>query len=80
MAVPDVDQLHAFLVDRFSRRREIVDFRSDVIYQHASTQVVSPLRVPPCGRSAREPVPPGPAPCGGRGRPWLRARCRRRAR
>lgn len=43
VAVPDVDQLHTFLMDRFSQRREIVNFRSNVIYQHVSTQVISPL-------------------------------------
>ncbi|MHC5262686.1 Lrp/AsnC family transcriptional regulator [Streptomyces sp. UC4497] len=47
VAVPDVDHLHAFLMDRFSPRREVVNFRSNVIYQHvSSTQVVSPLHDP----------------------------------
>ncbi|MGD6741558.1 Lrp/AsnC family transcriptional regulator [Streptomyces sp. BH106] len=47
VAVPDVDHLHAFLMDRFSPRREVVNFRSNVIYQHvSSTQVVSPLHAP----------------------------------
>ncbi|MER5470585.1 Lrp/AsnC family transcriptional regulator [Streptomyces sp. NPDC002935] len=44
VAVPDVDQLHSFLLDRFSKRREIVNFRSSVIYQHLSNPVTSPLR------------------------------------
>ncbi|MDI3419807.1 Lrp/AsnC family transcriptional regulator [Streptomyces luteolus] len=43
VAVPDVDQLHTFLMDRFSQRREIVNFRSSVIYQHVANQVISPL-------------------------------------
>jgi DNA-binding Lrp family transcriptional regulator len=43
VAVQDVDQLHAFLMDRFSQRREIVNFRSSVIYQHVNTPVISPL-------------------------------------
>ncbi|MEU1050269.1 hypothetical protein ABZ400_34735 [Streptomyces sp. NPDC005897] len=30
-------------MDRFSQRREIINFRSNVIYQYVSTQVVSPL-------------------------------------
>ncbi|MEV4703978.1 Lrp/AsnC family transcriptional regulator [Actinoplanes sp. NPDC049316] len=43
VAVPDVDALHAFLMDKFSGRREIVGFRSSVIYQHARKQVVEQL-------------------------------------
>jgi DNA-binding Lrp family transcriptional regulator len=45
VAVPSVDGLHAFLMDKFSGRREIVGFRSSVIYQHTSKQVVEPLDV-----------------------------------
>jgi DNA-binding Lrp family transcriptional regulator len=44
VAVPSVDSLHALLMDKFSKRREIVGFRSSVIYQHARNQVVAPLR------------------------------------
>lgn len=43
VAVPSVDSLHAFLMDKFSKRREIVGFRSSVIYQHSRNQVISPL-------------------------------------
>lgn len=43
VAVPSVDALHAFLMDKVSKRREIVSFRSSIIYQHARTQVVVPL-------------------------------------
>ncbi|MEU4558679.1 Lrp/AsnC family transcriptional regulator [Actinoplanes sp. NPDC023936] len=43
VAVPSVDSLHAFVMDKFSGRREIVGFRSSVIYQHARRQVVEPL-------------------------------------
>jgi DNA-binding Lrp family transcriptional regulator len=43
VAVPSVDGLHAFLMDRLSKRREIVGFRSSVIFQHASNQVIEPL-------------------------------------
>ncbi|MGC9666490.1 Lrp/AsnC family transcriptional regulator [Planosporangium sp. 12N6] len=43
VAVQDVDSLHAFLMDRFSKRREIVNFRSSVIYQHTSNTVIAPL-------------------------------------
>ncbi|MFC7304889.1 Lrp/AsnC family transcriptional regulator [Streptomyces monticola] len=43
VAVRDVDQLHAFLMDHLSQRREVVNFRSSVIYQHVNSPVVGPL-------------------------------------
>jgi DNA-binding Lrp family transcriptional regulator len=43
VAVPSVDGLHAFLMDKFSGRREIVGFRSSIIYQHARKQVIEPI-------------------------------------
>jgi DNA-binding Lrp family transcriptional regulator len=46
VAVQDVDHLHAFLMDRFSERREIVSFRTSVIYQHSRNAVIAPLATP----------------------------------
>jgi DNA-binding Lrp family transcriptional regulator len=43
VAVQDVEHLHAFLLDRLSKRREIVGFRTSVIYQHTGSTVVAPL-------------------------------------
>ena len=43
VAVPSVDALHSFLMDRFTGRREIVGFRSSVIYQHTRNRVIEPL-------------------------------------
>ena len=43
VAVPSVDALHSFLMDRFTGRREIVGFRSSVIYQHVRKPVIEPL-------------------------------------
>ncbi|WP_249998543.1 Lrp/AsnC family transcriptional regulator [Actinoplanes sp. M2I2] len=43
VGVPDVDSLHAFLMDKFSGRREIAGFRSSVIYQHTRKAVIEPL-------------------------------------
>ena len=43
VGVPDVDSLHAFLMDKFSGRREITGFRSSVIYQHTRKAVIEPL-------------------------------------
>jgi hypothetical protein len=38
-----VDALHVFLMDKFTGRREIVGFRSSVIYQHSRKPVIEPL-------------------------------------
>jgi DNA-binding Lrp family transcriptional regulator len=43
VAVPSVDGLHGFLMDKFSGRREIVGFRSSVIYEHSRKPVIEPL-------------------------------------
>ncbi|GAA2627145.1 AsnC family transcriptional regulator [Paractinoplanes durhamensis] len=43
VAVPSVDALHSFLMDKFTGRREIVGFRSSVIYQHARKPVIESL-------------------------------------
>jgi DNA-binding Lrp family transcriptional regulator len=43
VAVPDIEWLHAFLMDRFSARREVVSFRSSVIYRQTSTHALTPL-------------------------------------
>jgi DNA-binding Lrp family transcriptional regulator len=42
----DIDHLHAFLLDRFTSRREIVGFRTSIIYQHLTKQVLEPLPEP----------------------------------
>jgi DNA-binding Lrp family transcriptional regulator len=43
VAVPSVDALHSFLMDKFTGRREIVGFRSSVIYQHVRKAVIESL-------------------------------------
>lgn len=43
VAVRDLDHLHAFLIDRLSQRREVVSFRSQIVYQSAQKQVLEPL-------------------------------------
>jgi DNA-binding Lrp family transcriptional regulator len=43
VGVPSVDALHSFLMDKFSQRREIVGFRSSVIYQHTQNRVLNEL-------------------------------------
>ena len=43
VTVQDIDHLHAFLLDRFTSRREIIGFRTSIIFQHLSRQVLEPL-------------------------------------
>lgn len=43
VSVPSVDYLHGFLMDKFTERREVVGFRTSVIYQHTYNQVLAPL-------------------------------------
>ncbi|GAA3023710.1 Lrp/AsnC family transcriptional regulator [Streptosporangium longisporum] len=49
VALQDLDHLHAFLLDRLSKRREIAGFRTSVIFQRVHNTVLS--RLP-------EPLPP----------------------
>ncbi|MFG1709035.1 Lrp/AsnC family transcriptional regulator [Nonomuraea sp. M3C6] len=44
VAVQDLDHLHAFLLDRLSKRKEIVGFRTSVVYQQVQKAV--PTRLP----------------------------------
>jgi DNA-binding Lrp family transcriptional regulator len=50
VAVQDVEHLRAFLLDRFSQRREIVSFRTSVVFQHSASTVITPA-VPSPGPS-----------------------------
>jgi DNA-binding Lrp family transcriptional regulator len=43
VAVRDIDHLHEFLMDRFTRRKEIVSFRTSVVYQHLRSPVLTEL-------------------------------------
>jgi hypothetical protein len=43
VAVQDVEHLRAFLLERLSRRREIVGFRTSVVFQHSANTVVTPV-------------------------------------
>ncbi len=44
VAVQDLDHLHAFLLDRLSKRREIAGFRTSVIFQQVRS--TAPARLP----------------------------------
>lgn len=43
VAVQDLEHLHAFLIDRLSQRREVISFRSSVIYQSSTNPVLTEL-------------------------------------
>ncbi|RJL27266.1 Lrp/AsnC family transcriptional regulator [Bailinhaonella thermotolerans] len=46
VAVQDLDHLHAFLLDRLSKRREITGFRTSVIFQQVQNPILSRLPDP----------------------------------
>jgi DNA-binding Lrp family transcriptional regulator len=60
VAVPSVEALHAFLMDKVSKRREIVGFRSSIIYQHSRNQEIAPL--PTAGEPSVPDKSPAPRP------------------
>ncbi|GAA3645524.1 Lrp/AsnC family transcriptional regulator [Nonomuraea antimicrobica] len=43
VGVQDLDRLHGFLLDRLSKRKEIVGFRTSVVYQQVQKTVPSRL-------------------------------------
>jgi DNA-binding Lrp family transcriptional regulator len=43
VAVRDVDHLHAFLIDRLARRKEVVSFRTSMIFKHTHKTEVAQL-------------------------------------
>jgi DNA-binding Lrp family transcriptional regulator len=68
VAVPDLDHLHAFLLDRLSKRGEIVGFRTSVIYQRVHNTVLTRLpadgsdHLPDKPLASSQKVTPVPAP------------------
>ena len=43
---PDLEHLHAVLVDRLSKRREVAGFRTSVIFQQVRNTVLDRLDAP----------------------------------
>ena len=43
VGVPNIDHLHAFLIDRLSARKEVVGFRTSIIFRHARKHVLENL-------------------------------------
>ncbi|GAA3636612.1 Lrp/AsnC family transcriptional regulator [Kineosporia mesophila] len=42
VAVPSVDAMHGMLVDRFSARKEVIGFRTSLLYEHTENRTVAP--------------------------------------
>jgi hypothetical protein len=43
VTTPDIDALHAFLADRLALRREIVGFRTSIVFRHLRKTTLGPL-------------------------------------
>ncbi|MDI5974926.1 Lrp/AsnC family transcriptional regulator [Amycolatopsis magusensis] len=43
VSAQDIEHLHSFLVDRLAKRREIVSFRTSIVFQHLAKNVLAPL-------------------------------------
>lgn len=43
VGVPTIEHLHAFLIDRLSARKEVVGFRTSIIFRHARKHVLENL-------------------------------------
>lgn len=43
VGVPTIDHLHAFLIDRLSARKEVVGFRTSIIFRHVRKPVLENL-------------------------------------
>ena len=44
IAVADTDGLYSFVIDQLTKRREVADVRTSVVYEHMRPRVVEPLR------------------------------------
>jgi hypothetical protein len=43
VAVPDIDALYAFVIDRLTERPEVADVNTSVVYEHIRRPVLEPL-------------------------------------
>ncbi|HEX6345259.1 Lrp/AsnC family transcriptional regulator [Umezawaea sp.] len=42
VAIPTISDMHALLMDRFSKRKEVVGFRTSIIYEHRRRLSIDP--------------------------------------
>ena len=45
VAVPSVEAMHTMLVDRFSARKEVITFRTSLVYEHTANHEVQPAQL-----------------------------------
>ncbi len=45
VATPSVEAMHAMLMDRFSGRKEVIGFRTSLLYEHTQKHVVLPTAI-----------------------------------
>jgi DNA-binding Lrp family transcriptional regulator len=50
VAVPDVNGVYAFVIDRLTERREVADVQTTMVYEHVRSRVIEPAGMTP-GRS-----------------------------
>lgn len=43
VAMPTIADMHALLMDRFSKRKEVIGFRTSVIYEHTRNVAIEPV-------------------------------------
>jgi DNA-binding Lrp family transcriptional regulator len=46
VATPTIADMHALMLDRFSKRKEVVGFRTSIIYNHTRRPAVDPVSSP----------------------------------
>ncbi|MFF7650355.1 Lrp/AsnC family transcriptional regulator [Streptomyces sp. NPDC007983] len=47
IAVPDVNGLYAFVIDRLTERREVADVQTTMAYEHVQSRIIEPAGVAP---------------------------------
>ncbi|MFD7663742.1 Lrp/AsnC ligand binding domain-containing protein [Streptomyces sp. NPDC059788] len=52
IAVPDIDNMYAFVIDRLTERREVADVQTTMLYEHVRSRSIEPTS-PDRPRSAR---------------------------
>ncbi|MEB3964400.1 Lrp/AsnC ligand binding domain-containing protein [Streptomyces kunmingensis] len=50
VAVPEVDSVYAFVIDRLTERRELADAQTTMVYEHVQSRSIEPSGPAP-GRS-----------------------------
>lgn len=46
VATPTIADMHALMLDRFSKRKEVVGFRTSIIYNHTRRPAIDPVSSP----------------------------------